>query len=46
MEGNNVLFRMNIIELSSKLVITEFGYKYPESQGLTQKLFQQLENKE
>ena len=45
-ESNDVLLRMNIIELLSQLVTTEIGYEYLESQGVIENLFQQLRNKD
>ncbi|XP_018333905.1 26S proteasome non-ATPase regulatory subunit 5 [Agrilus planipennis] len=40
LENTDVLLRINVIEILSKLVVTEHGYKYLESQGVFQKLFQ------
>lgn len=41
---NDVLLRINIIELLSRLVTQKHGYMYLESQGFVAKLIQQLDD--
>lgn len=44
LENNDVLLRINIIELLSRLVTKKYGYLFLESQGCIDKLFRQLED--
>lgn len=44
LENNDVLLRINIIELLARLVITKHGYIYLETQGCIDKIFHQLED--
>lgn len=42
--SNDVLLRINIIELLSRLVLQKHGYIYLESQGFVAKLIHQLDD--
>lgn len=42
--SNDVLLRINVIELLSRLVLQKHGYMYLESQGFVAKLIHQLDD--
>lgn len=43
-ENNDVLLKMNVIELLAKLVTTKHGYEYLETQGVIQNLLNHFED--
>lgn len=46
LDNNDLLLKMNIIELLSQLVITKHGYIFLETQGIIKKIFSHFENED
>lgn len=44
LENNDVLLKMNVIELLSQLVVTKHGYNYMEAEGIMEKIFSNFDD--